>query len=283
VAGVISASDVSSSTGASATTDYIGIITLVFGLCALVFAIMQGPVWHWSAPVIVILLVSGVLLLLGLIVVELRVSPEPLLDLHLFRNATFSGSILLIFVAQFSKISVVVFVPEYLQEVLGMSPFATGLALLPAMVPVPITGIVVARLVDRVGVRWFCLVGLSMIGVSLSWIAFSVSLRSYALFAPVLVVWGIGLSFVFSPPRKAIFDVVSPSKRGQSSGLAYSAQLLGSTIGMAICSSLFAMIGSLWVVFFVSAVMAFAALVVCWFSIGYSTRQPTTPHSYMLA
>jgi MFS family permease len=101
--------------------DTTGLIALVFGLGACVLALMQGADWGWSSPATLAFFVGGVVLLALFVAVEAR-KTAPLIEIDLFRNATFTGANLAIFAGQFGQIAVVVFVAVYLQHVLGMSP-----------------------------------------------------------------------------------------------------------------------------------------------------------------
>ena len=201
------------------------------------------------------------------IVVESRVS-EPLLEVALFRNATFTGSNLVIFTGQFNKIAIVVFVALYLQDALHMTPLHAGLVLLAAAVPTLFTSVLAGRLADRFGARWLSLGGLMLNGSTLLWIGFAVSSERYGLLVPPLVIWGATLPFLFAPTRRAVMNAVPEEKHGQASGINLTAQLLGGTIGMAVCGTLLATTGDFRLVFLVAAGWSGAALVMGWLSIA---------------
>ncbi len=77
--------------GRSVPIDYPGLISLVVGLSALVTGLMQGAEWGWSDPVTRVLLAGGAAILLVFVLVEARVA-SPLVEIALFRNATFTGT-----------------------------------------------------------------------------------------------------------------------------------------------------------------------------------------------
>lgn len=68
-------------------------------------------------------------------------------------------------------------------------------------------------------------------------------------------------------PQRAVMNSVPPSKQGEAGGIAMSSQLLGATIGMAVCSTLFSMTNSFQVVFFGTAVFTLIVLVISWLTI----------------
>lgn len=251
---------------AQARIDYRGLLLLVGGLFLFVFGIMQGPERGWADPVIVGSLAVGAALLVLFFIVELRIS-NPLLEVDLFRNLSFTTCNLAVFTAEFTKMAIIVFSAVYLQKALGMSPFFAGLALLAAVGPVPLLAIPSGVLTDRFGARRLVLTGLLLTGASLIWIAAVVNADSYVLMVPGLVVWGIGVTLLFAPPRTAVMNAVPTEKHGQVGGISMTSQLLGGTMGMAVGGTLLAMTDSFTVVFLVNAGVAFAILVLGWFYI----------------
>lgn len=250
-----------------------GFVLLVGGLSMLVFAVMQGPEWGWSDPSILVLLVVGVTLLVGFVFVELR-KARPLIEVDLLVNPTFAGCNLVIFSAQFFKMAIIVFTALYLQDVLGMSPFIAGLALLPAAAPQPFTAVLAGSAADRYGARWPSLAGMAVMLVGLAWVAVAMSRESYGLIFFGLLATGLAMAFLFVPPQRAVMGSVPPAKQGEAGGIAMSSQLLGATIGMAVSSTVFSMTGSFQAVFAANAAVALVALVVGWLTIERVGSRP---------
>ncbi|MCG8546459.1 MAG: MFS transporter [Alphaproteobacteria bacterium] len=239
--------------------DYGGLVTLVAGLGMLVFAIMQGASWGWTRWTIVAPLAGGILVLVLFFVIERR-HAEPLIEVDLFRFPSFSACSFVLFVGQFSKITIVVFGALYLQDAIGMGPLTAGTALLAAVVPYPLLSVPAGRLADKFGARRMVLSGLAVATLAMAWIGLAAAWDSYLLLLPGLVLWGVGLSFCYAPVLRAMANAVPPEAQGQTSGIAVSDRLVGGTIGMAICSTLFATTNSFQVVFLVTAALMFAAL-----------------------
>ena len=99
-------------------------------------------------------------------------------------------------------------------------------------------------------------------GTGLVLVAGAVSSQSYALMFPGLLAWGFSPSFLFSPPRRAVMSAVPPHQQGQAGGISMSAQLLGGTIGMAVCSTLFSMTNDFQVVFLSNAVLTLVVFII---------------------
>ena len=236
--------------------DWGGLATLVAGLAMLIFAIMQGATWGWANAIILALF----------IVIESR-REAPLIEVDLFRIASFTACSLVLFVGQFCKITIVVFGALFLQHDLAMSPLIAGLALLVSVAALPIMSAPVGRLADKLGARRLVLGGLTAATLAMVWIGVAAAWDSYILLLPGLVIWGVGMSFCYSPSLRAMANSVPAEKQGQTSGIGVTARLLGGTFSMAIGSTLLIMTGYFQVVFLTTAGIMLAALVVGWFAI----------------
>ena len=246
--------------------DYGGLVALVVGLGTLVFAVMQGSEWGWTQPVILASLACGVVVLAAFVHIERR-HDAPLIEVDLFRSATFGACSLVVFAAQFGKIIVVVFGALYLQDEVRMSPLVAGLALLASVGGLPFTAVLTGRLSDKFGPRTPSLVGAALTSLGMFWIAVASAWDSYALLVPGLVVWGGALMLCFLPPVMAMMNAVPVKKHGQAGGIVTSARLLGGTIGMAVGSTLLATTGSFQVVFLAPGALMLVVLVIGWFAI----------------
>lgn len=236
----------------AARIDFRGLLTLVAGISAVVFALMQGPEWGWENPAILTAMGFGIAAIGTFYIIERRI-PAPLIEVGLFRNASFSACNLVVFTAQYCKMSAIVFGAFYLQDILKMSPLMAGPALMLAVGPFPLMAAPSGRLADRFGARPLVLCGLALAFVAYVWLGLATRTPDFAVFAPALIVWGFGVILLFAPPRSAIMQVVPLDKHGQVGGVVMTAQILGGTLGMAICSTLYVMTRSFAVVFFANA------------------------------
>jgi len=84
---------------------------------------------------------------------------------------------------------------------------------------------------------------------------------------PGLLAWGLSPAFLFVPPQRAVMGAVPPAKHGQAGGIAMSSQLVGATVGMAVCSTIFSMTGDFWAVFLATALVTGSVIVIGLFTI----------------
>ncbi|MCG8546514.1 MAG: MFS transporter [Alphaproteobacteria bacterium] len=241
--------------------DIAGLATLVLGLTALVVAFMQGVEWGWDSPAILSLLAGGVVLLGIFAVVELH-RANPLIEISLLRIATFTGGNLVFFMFQFNKIAIFVFVALYLQEVMRDSPIEAGLVILVSVLPTLVTSLLAGKAADRFGSRMPLSVGLFLNASAVGLVADATASDSYALIVAPLIVWGATLPVVAVCSRRALMSAVPEAQRGQAGGVNLTIQMLGGTIGMALCGTLLATTGDYGLVFGVTSGLLFVSLLI---------------------
>jgi predicted MFS family arabinose efflux permease len=161
--------------------------------------------------------------------------------------------------------SIVVSGAVYLQQVLEMSPLVAGLALLPGVGAAPFAGAFTGHLADRFGARKVTLVALPVTGISLLWIGLAVDWKNYALLVPAFIGWGAATCTLFSAPRKAVFSAVPADKHGETSGILMTSQILGCTMGVAVCGTIYAATHDFRTVFLATAGLTLACFIVGWF------------------
>jgi MFS family permease len=117
---------------------------------AFLVALRNGFVDGWTALDTIVMLVGTVLALVNLAIGN-RGNPEPLLQLRLFRDSTFSWSMGLSFIIVTALFGGMLLLPLYLQEVHGYSPLETGLLLLPQAITAAVAMPLGGYLTDRIG------------------------------------------------------------------------------------------------------------------------------------
>lgn len=247
--------------------DIAGVATLLPGLTMVVVAIMQGADWGWFSAATLALMIGGCATIVLFVWIERRQS-DPLIDVTLFANVDFSVSNLVVVVAQYSKIAVVIYVALYLQEDLKMSALAAGFVLLASVIGTPLAAVLSGHISDRIGVRIPTLVGLTVAAIGMAWIGLSVAWDNYLLMLPGLLIWGFSIPTCVTPAMRAAMDAAPPEKHGQANGVLVSCRLFGSTIGMALSSTIFIATGTFEVVLLVPAALILLVLGLAWRHVG---------------
>ncbi len=107
--------------------DVPGAILATLGCTGLVFGLTEGPEVGWSSPSVIGAIVVGFVLLGVFLLVERR-AENPLLPFVLFRNKDRVATFIAIFFAGAVMFSLAAFVALFVQDILGYSPLAAGLA-----------------------------------------------------------------------------------------------------------------------------------------------------------
>ncbi|MEM7227048.1 MAG: MFS transporter [Pseudomonadota bacterium] len=246
--------------------DLPGLVGLVAGLSALVIALMEGADWGWTAPAILSLLAAGIVLLALFVVWEQR-SDHPLIALSLLGDRTFTGGVLVFFMFQFNKVAVFVFVALYLQKVLKLTPIDAGLIVMVAVLPALVTSLIAGRAADRFGSRWPLFIGLTLNGAALVLLGAATSFERIPLIVAPLIVWGATLPFIAVAARRALMNAAPKSQQGEASGINLTVQMLGGTVGMALCGAMLLAIGAYWPLFFLTGALVLALLILAFFTI----------------
>ncbi|WP_412679691.1 MFS transporter [Brevibacillus choshinensis] len=100
--------------------DFWGAIVSVIVMTALVYGFVQAAEHGWGKPETWISLAAGIILLAAFVLIEAR-STEPIIPLRLFANRQRSGAYLGRFLVVCGNFSLIFFIPQYLQNVLGFS------------------------------------------------------------------------------------------------------------------------------------------------------------------
>ena len=218
--------------------DLPGLLTLTGGLFALVLGLLRGADWGWSSGRVIGLFVAAAVLLVSFAFIELR-QAAPMLDLRLFKVPTFTGAQITAFTISSGMFAQFLFLPLYLESVLGYSAVKTGVIFLPlsllAFVVAPISG----RLSTRVPVRFLLGGGLALCGVALL-LMHGVTLGStWTALLPGFLVAGVGIGLVNAPLASTSVSVVEPRHAGMASGTNNTFRQVGIATGIAALGAIF--------------------------------------------
>ena len=216
--------------------DYVGLFLAMTGTLALVYAIDRAGTQGFTESVVVGLSVAGVLLLGGFGVFELR-SRDPVMDLRLFRSATFTVSNLVSWAIGAVGLGSLFLIPLYFENVLGRSPLDTGVNLIPmgfaAAIAVAITG----RLYNSVGPRLLTMVGVGLLAIgSIGFVSAGPQTDPWSL-TPWLLLRGAGFGMAGVPIQNLALSVVSNVAMARASSLFNVTRQIFSAVGVAGLSS----------------------------------------------
>ena len=184
----------------------------------------RRPTARWS---------SGPSLVAAFVVHALRID-EPLLNVRLFRSASFSAAAVTTFVLGACLFGAMIIMPLYFQLVRGEDAVTTGLLLIPQGIGAAIAMPLAGRFSDRVGGGRVALVGLAVTLVTtLPFIALQAD-TSYLLISAAMIGRGLGIGLTMMPAMTAAYARLRPEDIAHATPQLNVLQRVGGSIGTAL-------------------------------------------------
>jgi EmrB/QacA subfamily drug resistance transporter len=226
--------------GPASKLDLPGLALGSSGLVAIVWGLVRANDVGWTSPQIIAAFLVGGALLASFVAWELR-SEQPMLPMRFFRNRTFALANVASLCMFFGMFGSIFFIAQFFQTVQGLSPFQSGLRILPwtamPMLVAPIAGAVS----DRVGGHRLMGTGLALQAIGLAWIALITTPNApYVEFVGPFAIAGLGMALFFAPVANVILSSVRPEEEGQASGANNAIRELGGVFGVAVLAAVFA-------------------------------------------
>jgi MFS transporter, DHA2 family, multidrug resistance protein len=167
-----------------------------------------------------------------------RTLADPLIDLGLFRAPGFTPSLAIYGLGIVFVFGGFLFLPQFLQLVLGLTPLQAGLWTLPWALAFVVGSQLTPRLVRR-----FRAVHLMAAGLALAGLAFAILTQidestGFAIFVIGTVMFSLGLAPVFTLTNDLIIGSVAPERAGAAAGLSETSAELGGALGIAFFGSI---------------------------------------------
>jgi EmrB/QacA subfamily drug resistance transporter len=220
--------------------DYLGATVIaIFSTAIVLLTSWGGSQYAWGSWEIIMLAVISALALAAFFVVESRAA-EPMLPLHVFRNANFSlasGMSLLLGVAMLGALT---FLPLFQQTVQHDSPTGSGLALIPLLIGSTVTSLISGQVTSRTG-RYKIL---PIIGGVIMTIGFymltHLGVHTSTLDSAVcFVVLGVGMGFLMQITSLIVQNSVPQRDMGVASSSRAFFQQIGGSLGVSLFGVVF--------------------------------------------
>jgi EmrB/QacA subfamily drug resistance transporter len=219
--------------------DFLGAFFASSATISLLLGLTWGgnQIYDWNSPQVIIALVVAALLYISFIIAE-RFVAEPILPLDLFRNRVFAADSVLGLTSGMVLLSLVIYLPLYLQGVLGESATNSGEVITPLtislVVGAALGGIVIAR-IGRYQAVTIAGAVLLMIGVFL--MTLMSSSTSILEASRNMIIAGLGLGIFFSVVTLAVQNALPRTRLGVGTGAITYLRSVGQTLGVAITGS----------------------------------------------
>jgi MFS family permease len=199
--------------------DWAGAALAAAGLAGIVYALTGGPAQGWTSPRILVTGLGGVAALVALLVWERRTA-TPMLPLDIFASRQFSAANVVTFVVYGALGGSLFLMPIQLQRVVGYSPLASGVALVPITVVMLLLSARAGRLASRIGPRLPMTLG--PLGVAAGFVLLSRigPGASYPVdILPASIVYGLGLTLTVAPLTATVLAAAPAEHAGIASAV----------------------------------------------------------------
>ncbi|GAA0442346.1 DHA2 family efflux MFS transporter permease subunit [Streptomyces stramineus] len=217
---------------APARWDPAGQLLAVLGPGSLVYALVQGPVDGWRAPLVIVALVVTALALPVFVLIESR-GTDPMLDVRLLLDRLWAGAALACFTASAGLFGGLFFLTLYLQDVLGWSATGAGMLFLSASAFIVLTAPAAGILTARYGARTPLVAGLALCALALAGIGRYGRDAAYAEFWWLLPLLGAGAGLAFVPAMVAVVQRSPVGRTAVASAVMDMLRELGGVVGVA--------------------------------------------------
>jgi len=159
---------------------------------------------------------------------------KALLDLRAFAITNYSLSVAMMAVAMMALFGVIILLPLFLQNVLGLDPLQVGMMLLPGSLVMGLLGPVIGRLYDRWGTTRLLVPGTLLLSLVLWGFTLLGGETPVWLIIAAHVVMSIGLALMFTPLFTASLSSLPPSLYSHGSAILGSVQQVAGAAGVAL-------------------------------------------------
>jgi DHA2 family multidrug resistance protein len=220
--------------------DYWGIGLLALWIGCLQIALDLGQEHDWFSSRFITFLIATACIGVVAFVIREWFAKEPIVDLHIFKNRTYSTGVFLMTTLGFVLYGSLVLLPIMLQTLLGYPSLQAGIAMAPrgmgSLIGMPVIGIMVGKIDARK------LIAFGLIGgaVTLIWLGeLNLNAGYWDIFWPQFF-QGLALSALFVPLTTVSMDPIPRERMGNATSLFNLMRNLGGSVGIAVTGSLLA-------------------------------------------
>ena len=215
--------------------DVPGMVSFTIAAAALTYALIRGS---WGSSATIALIAVTVVALVVFVVAERRV-PNPMLDLSLLRNGSFTALLVVGALLSAAAWAGMTYESLWLQSVLSLSPIKAGLVVLPCSLAAFAVSGSIGRILHRASPR--LLIGCGMLLITAGALAQAVIREGsgWAVVIPGLVLVGIGAGLTMAPLSATAMAAVPHSRAGMAGGAVSTFRQLGYAFGIAVLGEVF--------------------------------------------
>ena len=163
-----------------------------------------------------------------------------LIGFEIFKNRQFTSSVAAMLAAFSSIAGIMILIPFYLERVKHLEPKQVALYLLIVPITMFIFSPLSGKISDKIGFRFLSSLGIIIVSAGLYYMS-RINIGSTTTYVALgLGIIGTGFGIFSTPNSSALMGSVDKSQRAVTSGILATSRNIGISIGVAVCTSLFA-------------------------------------------
>ena len=203
--------------------DWAGALLMASGLVCLVLGVKDQP-----------LLLAPALILLVLFIWWQGKTSQPLMNLSLFSNRSFSAGCAMVALQNLGMYALLFQLPYLLKLLYQWGPERSGHFMTTFMVSMMAASALGGRVAEKIGVRVTCVTGSMVSATGFYWLSQLAPGRDEVQIIGGLVMGGVGLGLANGPSQSAAMGSVDHSRSGIASGVLSTCRYLGGVFGISI-------------------------------------------------
>ncbi|MGG5330644.1 MDR family MFS transporter [Enterococcus sp. AZ163] len=221
--------------------DSFSVIESSLGLGLLLYGLSLISAKHANKWLLMVSIVLGCVFIYRFVLRQKKLS-NPFLSLEPFKQKDYLISCILLAIANMAMISFEMVIPMYIQNIRNMSPFESGLSLLPGAIALGIMSPISGKLFDKYGARGLCIAGMAILT------AFTfpfVFIKSTTPMVIVIIFYAfrlLGISMVLMPLTTFGMNALPNSELRDASVINKTTKQIASSLGTAIMISVMTMV-----------------------------------------
>src|SRR5438876_2602589 len=219
--------------------DYLGAITLVAGSVPLLLAFSwSGTQYAWGSWQIISLFAFSIVMLIIFVLVEMRAT-EPIISPQLFKNSIFTVSTIAMFLVSAGMFGAILYLPLFVQGVLGNTATDSGLVLTPLMLGFMFSSIVGGQLLSRTGrYKILAMIGFTIAAIGMFMLSRMTPNTSQVEVVRNMLVTGLGIGVMMSLFTIVVQNAFPYRQLGEVTASLTFFRSIGSTMGVAVMGTI---------------------------------------------
>ncbi|MCT2536119.1 DHA2 family efflux MFS transporter permease subunit [Aquibacillus koreensis] len=213
--------------------DIPSIILSSFGFGGLLYGFTAAGNNGWTHVTTIVALGVGAIALFIFILRQFSLK-HPMLEFRVFKYSIFPIAVVIGMITFMGLIGVETIIPLYMQDMREFTAFEAGLSMLPGALITALMAPITGRIFDKIGARWLCIVGLSIMTVSSFIFATLDPSTSFTFITVMYSIRMFGLSMVLMPVATAGLNKLPKHLLAHGAAMDNTMKQIAASVGTAI-------------------------------------------------